>query len=375
MSAAVHHLSNLISLSTSRLALNPAVTAFLLYILTSGPASLRTRLTSHIAALRDPRRHATIVRALKWLLALGLVRSANRSLNHLALNNYRLRPATARWKWDREVAVVTGGCSGIGALIVQKLAIHGVTVAVLDVQELPASLQGYATIHFYNCDITSPTAVASTAQQLQTTLGRPPSILINNAGILDAHTILATTDTYLRKLFDVNVLSNWTTVRAFLPDMIAQDKGHIVTVASGASYIGVAGMADYTASKAAVLAFHESLNQELRLAYKAPGVLTTSVHPGWVRTPLLAPVEAELKKGGAAVSEPSEVADAVVKQVLSASGGQIFVPSAGSRISLLRALPNWVQERVRGQLIPLFRCIRDPMYIPPMYHKLIANAV
>ncbi|KAF9701906.1 hypothetical protein EKO04_000218 [Ascochyta lentis] len=350
MSAAVQRVSNLISLSTSHLALNPAVTASLLYILTSGPASLRTRLTSRIAPLRDPRRHATIIRALKWLLALGVVRSLNRSLNRLALNNYRLRPESARWNWEQEVAVVTGGSSGIGALIVQKLVNHGVKVAVLDIQELPTSLQGYANIHFHACDITSTAAVTSAATAIKQSLGRSPSILINNAGILDAHSILATTDAYLRKLFDVNVLSNWSTVRAFLPDMIALNKGHVVTVASAASYVGVAGMADYTASKAAVLAFHEGLNQELRLAYKAPGVLTTSVHPGWVRTPLLAPVEAELKKRGAVMSEPGDVADAVVKQVLSASGAQVFVPSSGGRISLLRALPNWVQESVRGRV-------------------------
>jgi all-trans-retinol dehydrogenase (NAD+) len=91
------------------------------------------------------------------------------------------------------------------------------------------------------------------------------------------------------------------------------------------------------------------LNQELKLVYKTPGIVTTSVHPGWVRTPLLAPVEAELKKRGATLIEPEEVAELVVNQVLSASGGQVFVPDNAGRISLLRALPNWVQENLRGK--------------------------
>lgn len=60
-------------------------------------------------------------------------------------------------------------------------------------------------------------------------------------------------------MFDVNLLSNWHTVKAFLPDMIATNKGHIVTVASTASFIGVPGMTDYTATKAGVLAFHEGI--------------------------------------------------------------------------------------------------------------------
>jgi NAD(P)-dependent dehydrogenase (short-subunit alcohol dehydrogenase family) len=224
--------------------------------------------------LRDPIRHATIIRALKWLLTFGLLKNVNKTLNQIALNSYRLRPETARWKWDKEVAVVTGGCSGIGSLIVKRLVNKGVTVAILDIQQLPPALQGCtveswsfregskltfcadARIKFYACDITDPSAVKSAAEEIKAKLGAP-SILINNAGILSAHSILATSHEYLRKIFDVNVLSNWITVQAFLPDMIKENKGHIVTLASSGSYVGVGGLADYTATKAAILAFHE----------------------------------------------------------------------------------------------------------------------
>ncbi|KAF2633503.1 NAD(P)-binding protein [Macroventuria anomochaeta] len=346
MSVGFQRVANLISLSVSHLALNPVITASLLYILTKGPVNLRARLTNRIAALRDPIRHAQIIKALKWLLTLGLLKNVNKMLNDLALNSYRLRPESARWKWDKEVAVVTGGCSGIGSLIVKRLITKGVTVAILDVQSLPPALQGYAHIKFYACDITDPDAVFRTAKEIRTTLGSP-SILINNAGILSAHTILATSHEYLRKIFDVNVLSNWTTVQAFLPDMIKENKGHVVTIASTASYVGVAGLADYNASKAAILSFHEALNQELRVYYNAPSILTSSIHPNWVRTPLLAPVEAELKKRGVVVIEPEDVADAVLKQVFSCRGAQVFVPASAGKSSLVRALPNWLQESVR----------------------------
>lgn len=113
-----------------------------------------------------------------------------------------------------------------------------------------------ANIKFFACDITNPKAVYSTAEQIKATLGAP-TILINNAGILEAHTILNTSDEFLRKIFDVNVLSNWYTVKAFLPDMVRQNKGHIVTVASMASFVGLASMGDYSATKAAILSFHE----------------------------------------------------------------------------------------------------------------------
>jgi short-subunit dehydrogenase len=113
-----------------------------------------------------------------------------------------------------------------------------------------------ADVRFFECDITDPSAVYTTAQKVKKTFGSP-TILINNAGVLASHSILSTSDDFLRKIFDVNVLSNWYTTKAFLPDMIKNNKGHIMTVASTASYGGVGGLADYTASKAAILSFHE----------------------------------------------------------------------------------------------------------------------
>ncbi|KAJ4369743.1 hypothetical protein N0V83_005506 [Neocucurbitaria cava] len=203
-------------------------------------------------------------------------------------------------------------------------------------EALSSPLLAYPNVHFFACDITNPTAVYSTAEKIKTSLNRDPSILINNAGILASHTILNTSDDFLRRIFDVNVLSNWYTTKAFLPAMLTQNRGHIITIASTASYIGVAGLADYTASKAAILAFHESLNQELKHHYKAPNVLTTSIHPNWVRTPLLGPVEQELQRRGSEVLEPEEVADRVVEAVRGCRGGQVFLPKSVGKISALR---------------------------------------
>jgi all-trans-retinol dehydrogenase (NAD+) len=154
---------------------------------------------------------------------------------------------------------VTGGCSGIGELLVKKLVKKGVKVAVLDIQQLPPSLQSHPSVQFFACDVTDANAVSKTAEQVTASMGSP-SILVNNVGIAQAHTIFDTTPEYLHKIFAVNLFSNWYTVQAFLPDMIAKNKGHIVTVASIASFTGVAGMADYCATKAAVLSFHEGMH-------------------------------------------------------------------------------------------------------------------
>ena len=92
-----------------------------------------------------------------------------------------------------------------------------------------------------------------------------------------------------------------------------------------------------------------ALNQEIKLHYNSPNVLTTSIHPSWVRTPLLGPVEQELKQQGTVTIKPTRVADVIVERILSCSGGQIFLPSGASKASMLRGLPNWVQESVRSR--------------------------
>jgi hypothetical protein len=56
----------------------------------------------------------------------------------------------------------------------------------------------------------------------------------------------------------------------------------------------------------------------------------------------------ELAQRGAVIIEPEDVADAIVNQVLRCAGAQVFVPGSAGKVSLLRALPNWVQEQVRS---------------------------
>lgn len=73
---------------------------------------------------------------------------------------------------------------------------------------------------------------------------------------------------------DVNLLSHFWTVREFLPSMIQKDHGHIITIASATSFITIGQIADYTCSKAAAVAFHEGLTQELKYWYKSKKIRT-----------------------------------------------------------------------------------------------------
>jgi len=131
--------------------LNPIITGPLLLILTRGPDPIREPLRRQLGVLLSEANIARLLTGLKWVVALGIVRKLNRWLNSIALNNWQIWSSSSKWIWNQEVAVVTGGSSGIGAEIVKALKRKGVKVAVLDIQPLPKALDG-CKLHFESGD-------------------------------------------------------------------------------------------------------------------------------------------------------------------------------------------------------------------------------
>lgn len=331
----------------AKCAFEPIVTGPLLGLLLYAPektwtCALEATSLSHIVD------EYNLLRVLGFLAAIGVVRKTNAALNAWATNNWQIY-AGRGWDWPTEIAVVTGGCSGIGKAIAESLTAHGIRVAVLDVQDAPKVSASNNLSTYFRCDISSPESIAKTAEKIRKDLGSP-SILVNNAGITGSHTIFKTPSEFLSRIFDTNVLSHWRLVQQFVPDMVAKNKGHIVTVASVNSFLTNSANADYVATKTAALAFHEGLTSELKIWYKASGVKTTIAHPSWVRTPL---IEEMILRSGQdpkileKMLMPEEVAEVIVRQIISRRGAQLFIPSIAAPISWLKGLPNWVQELVR----------------------------
>lgn len=113
-------------------------------------------------------------------------------------------------------------------------------------------------VHFYKCDLTKPSQIEETTNAIKKDIG-DPTVLINNAGIGKSALILDSTPEWIEKIFRVNIMSHWQTTAAFVPAMLKAKKGHVVTLASMATFVGVAGITDYCATKAGLLAFHEGM--------------------------------------------------------------------------------------------------------------------
>jgi len=209
-------------------------------------------------------------RPLVWFLALGIAYRLNNYLSNRVLNNW----TTDAWDWEKEVVVVTGGNNGIGAATVQSLSNRGVKVVVLDVSEPRGQLP--KNVRFYKLDVRFPEAIRKVAALIRQEVGHP-TVLVNNAGIAMVKSMLKETEDDIRRLFDINIVSHFWLLREFLPHMIEQNHGHIVTIASAASYLTMASNVDYSCSKAGALALHEGLSQELKYRYNANLVRTRYV--------------------------------------------------------------------------------------------------
>ena len=271
------------------------------------------------------------------------LRVVNNFLERRSLNN-RLRD---EYNWSKEIVIVTGGSDGIGKRVVQALASKGIKIAVLDVQDLTYTAP--PGVEFFKCDLTSENSVKDAAHQVRTKVGHP-TILINNAGVCHGKSILDASEKDVDLTFQVNTLAHYRLAREFLPHIVEQNHGMVVTIASSAAWVTAPRMTDYCASKAAALSFHEGLTGELVNFYNAPKVRTVVVCQGYTRTALFQGFGVGKEFMGPAL-EVDTVAEAVVRKVLSGTSGHVVEPAVYNHFAAnVRSFPWWMQDGFRKGL-------------------------
>ncbi|HEY3106843.1 MAG TPA: SDR family oxidoreductase [Gaiellaceae bacterium] len=178
---------------------------------------------------------------------------------------------------EGQVALVTGGGRGIGANIARELAAAGAHVTVTgrtpeEVEAVAQEVGGRALVG----DVSRREDVQRWFSEVGV-----PDVLVNNAGIApdeDAAWEIDVNEWW--HVFEVNVLGVFFCCRAAIPKMLEGGRGRIVNVASGAAYLPGSKSTAYSASKAAVHRFSETLANQL----EGRGVYVFSISPGLVRT-------------------------------------------------------------------------------------------
>ncbi|KAI9000856.1 retinal short-chain dehydrogenase/reductase [Trametes punicea] len=245
--------------------------------------------------------------------------------------------------WGEQLVVITGGSSGLGELIANTLAVRNVSVVVLDVE--PIVTENY-NITYYKCDVSKWEEVEAASKQIVEDLGHP-TMLINNAGVVQGKALLDLSPEDIQQTFAVNTLAHFWTLKAFLPGMIKQKTGHIINVSSVAGMVGMARLTDYNASKAALISLHESLRYELDHVYKAPGVRTTLVIAGHVMTPLFSSArhpKSFLYKFFFPSLAPVDVAKAIIAALDEQHSRVIYMPFYAHFVPLVHMFPSYLRD-------------------------------
>ncbi|GAB3867057.1 3-oxoacyl-ACP reductase [Nocardioides maradonensis] len=225
---------------------------------------------------------------------------------------------------EGRVAVVTGGCSGIGLATVERFVEEGAKVVIGDIDdargaELVERLGGADVATYVRVDVTSKEQVDALFKTAKDTYGSV-DIAFNNAGISppEDDSILDTDLDAWRKVQEVNLTSVYLCCKAALPYMLEQGKGSIINTASFVAVMGAAtSQISYSASKGGVL----SMSRELGVQFARQGVRVNALCPGPVNTPLLQELFAKDPERAARrlvhvplgrFAEPSEMASAVL---------------------------------------------------------------
>ncbi|OHV29177.1 MULTISPECIES: SDR family NAD(P)-dependent oxidoreductase [Pseudofrankia] len=191
------------------------------------------------------------------------------------------------------VAVVTGGASGIGLAVSQRLAARGDKVAVLDIQGEAAQqtakslqAQGFGALGLA-VDVSDRDGVDAGMQAVRDAFG-PIEILVTSAGVTSLCPFTEISLERWNLLLAVNMTGTFNCAQNVIPDMVEAGWGRIVTISSVAGQAGAANQADYVASKSGLIGLTKALAKE----FAPHGITVNTIPPALVDTPMARAAEA-----------------------------------------------------------------------------------
>lgn len=219
------------------------------------------------------------------------------------------------FRLDGKVALITGASGGLGNKIARTLHAQGATLALTDMrpegmEQLKAELGD--NVECFVANLSKAEEISGLIKAVEEKFGKV-DILINNAGLTRDNLFMRMSDEDWQLVLDVNLTAGFKLAKAAIRGMMKRRYGRIVGIASVVGVMGNAGQANYSASKAGMIAMNKCLAQEVG----SRGITVNSVAPGFIRTPMTDVLPADVKAAllnkipEAKLGEAQDIANAV----------------------------------------------------------------
>lgn len=237
--------------------------------------------------------------------------------------------------------VITGASGGIGASLARHYAREGADLALIGrrahaLEQLATALPSRCAV--YPLDVRDNVALGSAGKDFIARFGCP-DIVVANAGLsIGTLTEYAEDLAFFEEVMEVNVVGMVRTFQPFIACMRERGRGSLAGIASVAGYRGLPGGGAYSASKAAAIAYLESLRTELR----GSGIHVTTVCPGYVATPMTEDNPYPMPFLMSADQAAEKIATLIRRRVAYA-----VIPWQMALVArILHIMPNWLYDRL-----------------------------
>ena len=235
--------------------------------------------------------------------------------------------------------ILTGATGGIGNSILEKLITSGANVLATGTNEDKLKLikEKYENVITEKFDISNHSEIESFVNKANDTLGGRIDVLINNAGITRDNLSIRMKEEEWQKVIDINLTSTFLLSKNSIKKMLKSKKGKIINITSVVGHTGNIGQANYTASKAGVVAMSKSL----ALEYGKKNINVNCISPGFITTDMTDKINDDYKEilksripldrfgspndiANAVIFLSSELSDYITGETLHVNGGMYF---------------------------------------------------
>ncbi len=212
--------------------------------------------------------------------------------------------------------IVTGATGGIGNSIVKKLSEYGANILASGtrIEKLKELKSKYKDIKILKFDISQSENIEEFIEKATNELGGTLNCIVNNAGITQDNLAIRMSMDEWKKVIDINLTSTFLLSKFSIKKMLKNKSGKIINITSVVGHTGNLGQANYTASKAAIVAMSKSLAIE----YAKKNININCISPGFIKTAMTDKIEDKFKETiiskipSGRLGEPEDIANAVL---------------------------------------------------------------